>query len=661
MRRMRISYLFLWIFLFVIDSYAVEVSNEGPKFKGFTEFKIIADSGYTFQDILAMDLTGIKKQPASYLISNDPKWIILQVTREEIANLENEVVSLIGNAISIDFYYYQSGEGWMKFEGGLKPTDQTNSYAYNPHFSIQDIDLSKPIIIKASELVIPAIVIEDSNEMVHRQNQSLIYHALILGGLFVILMLNIFRWLNTWELVFGLYSLYVTTFITIILFFGGNNLIFQIVDISPTFKMGVQLVSILFLNIMAVSYGIVFLKLKAGSPLFHKILVGILIPLALSFLLLIYDPSLGVIIGNYSVAIVLVVLLTASIIQLRKGHTYVSFYVAAYVFFTIIQFAYSAIRNIDPIFPYVFPIPIFFIGFFVEALLLNLSLNQRVDFEKKRAERDKEKSQKELIEFQLQQNLVLEEKVASRTAELENTLDSLQKTQTQLVESEKMASLGILSAGVGHEINNPLNFIKGGIDGLSKHLKKNLGTDDGDTNRYIEIVNEGVNRASEIVNSLAHFSREGTDMEEECDLHEILENCLFILQNKLKHKVTVIKDFSSLSLIKLGNAGRLHQAFLNILSNAEQAIAEKGTITISTELIADDIIISISDNGMGIEEKYLKKIMDPFFTTKDPGVGTGLGLSITYKIIEEHKGTIKVKSSPGEGSDFVISLPNSGL
>ncbi len=341
-----------------------------------------------------------------------------------------------------------------------------------------------------------------------------------------------------------------------------------------------------------------------------------------------------------------------------KGYNYVSYYVVAYAIFGTMHIYYTYNRTTDPSYPFDSAIPIQFVGFVVEALLLNMSLNRKIDQEMKLAIDLKEESQKELIEYQLQQNLVLEEKVASRTAELENTLNSLQKTQTQLVESEKMASLGILSAGVGHEINNPLNFIKGGIEGLAKHLKKNLGTNDGDTDRYIEIVNEGVSRASSIVNSLAHFSREGTDMEEECDIHKILENCLLILQNRLKHKVEIVKEFSPKSLKKTGNAGRLHQAFLNILSNAEQAIAEKGTITITTDLKEDEIIVLISDDGMGIEEKYMKQIMDPFFTTKDPGVGTGLGLSITYKIIEEHRGKIDVRSKEGQGSEFRVILPN---
>lgn len=235
---------------------------------------------------------------------------------------------------------------------------------------------------------------------------------------------------------------------------------------------------------------------------------------------------------------------------------------------------------------------------------------------------------------------------------LQTSYLELQATSQKLIESEKMASLGIMSAGVAHEINNPLNFIKGGIEVLSRQLSQA-----NDIKPYVQAINEGVSRASSIVSSLAHFSRTTPSMKEICDLHEIVDNCLIMLNHKLKYKVEVIRNYEEKGDVKiLGNEGKLHQAILNILSNAEQSIKEKGTITISSYADRDSLKLIISDTGCGIAPEDLSKIRDPFFTTKIPGEGTGLGLSITYKVIEEHHGSISVESEVGSGTSFHVTF-----
>ncbi len=241
--------------------------------------------------------------------------------------------------------------------------------------------------------------------------------------------------------------------------------------------------------------------------------------------------------------------------------------------------------------------------------------------------------------------------------ELKTTLHNLQQTQHQLLQSEKMASLGVLAAGVGHEINNPLNFIRGGVTALANQLNKQPDDLVNQFGPILSIINEGVSRASAIVKGLSHFSRQGEKQDEKCNLHHVLEHCLLMLQNKLKYKVEVSKEYCTTEPMVLGNEGKLHQVFLNILSNAEQAIPEKGTIKVKTHLHNQQIEVSITDSGTGIKEEHLSKISDPFFTTKPPGVGTGLGLAITYKIIEEHGGKVMVQSKEGEGTTFLIILP----
>ena len=259
----------------------------------------------------------------------------------------------------------------------------------------------------------------------------------------------------------------------------------------------------------------------------------------------------------------------------------------------------------------------------------------------------------------------LEELVEERTEELsrknqalQDAMENLTKAQNQLIQSEKMASLGLLSAGVGHEINNPLNFIKHGVISLDKEMELQFGDSKSLVAPYIDIIKEGVKRASGIVKSLSHFSRQGQSMNEVCDVHEILDNCLLILNNKLEYRITIDKNYCSQKVKIHGNAGKLHQAFLNILNNAEQSIKHEGKITISTQIEDHDVIVSIRDSGIGIEPENLNKISDPFFTTKPPGKGTGLGLFLTYSIIEEHKGKISVNSILNSGTEFLVYFKN---
>lgn len=245
----------------------------------------------------------------------------------------------------------------------------------------------------------------------------------------------------------------------------------------------------------------------------------------------------------------------------------------------------------------------------------------------------------------------------SQRDNLEEALTNLQNTQKQLIQSEKMATLGVLAAGVAHEINNPLNFIKGGILTIENFLKANLMDRYEEIEQMVEIVNTGVERSAAIVKSLGHYSRKDDKVKTETNIHSIIDNCLLMLNNQLKKRVEVVKMYAPQPLIFSCNEGRMHQAILNILSNASQAIEDKGTIIITTEQVADELIISIADSGCGISPENLDKITDPFFTTKEPGKGTGLGLSIALNIIEEHNGWLEFKSEVGVGTTVFLKFP----
>jgi len=302
----------------------------------------------------------------------------------------------------------------------------------------------------------------------------------------------------------------------------------------------------------------------------------------------------------------------------------------------------------------------------------------------------RQKAQKELEKL----NENLEQRVQERTAELreknaevQQAYDDLKRVQAQLLQQDKMASVGQLAAGVAHEINNPMGFIISNLSSLGTYVEKITAYLDSDEKilagsdpvihqmvvkerqKYKidricrdmpELINEsadGAQRVRQIVQDLKSFSRRDSTEFANADINEGLESTLSIAWNELKYKATVIREFGQLPLVWC-NLGQLNQVFLNILVNAAHAIKEQGEIRIETRAEEGAVKIAISDNGSGIAPEHIKQIFDPFFTTKDVGKGTGLGLAIAYDIItNKHGGRIDVQSEVGKGSTFVITLP----
>lgn len=249
------------------------------------------------------------------------------------------------------------------------------------------------------------------------------------------------------------------------------------------------------------------------------------------------------------------------------------------------------------------------------------------------------------------------EELYNQRENLEEALTNLQEAQKNLIQSEKMASLGILAAGVAHEINNPLNFIFGGINGLDNYFKENLQEHINEVAPLIDAIFEGVRRSTAIVNSLNHYSRRDDLYPTKCNIHSIIDNCLVILNSQIKNRITIEKDYTTQEHVLECREGKLHQALLNIIANAVQAIEKEGEISIKTRVKGEKLYIEISDTGCGISIDDSSKILDPFYTTKEAGKGTGLGLYITYNIIKEHNGTIDFESKKGKGTKFIITLP----
>ncbi len=260
----------------------------------------------------------------------------------------------------------------------------------------------------------------------------------------------------------------------------------------------------------------------------------------------------------------------------------------------------------------------------------------------------------------------INEQLVIRTEKLEIALGQIKEAQHHVIQTEKMASIGVLTTGVAHEINNPLNYIQSGIYGL-----ENMVNDDFSAEKYensqefiktiITYMQSGVDRVAAIVERLNHFSSFNESNHLPCHLHQIIDNCLLMLNNKIVNRIDIIKNYTDEPFIVKGNEGRLHQAILNFLINSVDSILDKGKIIISSVLKSNFIEISIIDDGGGIKDEHIHRIFDPFYTTKEPGEGIGLGLSICYKVISEHGGSINIKSLPEKGTEAKIILPVSSL
>lgn len=280
-----------------------------------------------------------------------------------------------------------------------------------------------------------------------------------------------------------------------------------------------------------------------------------------------------------------------------------------------------------------------------------------------------------------------------KNRDLETAYADLQASHRQILQQEKMASIGVLAAGVAHEINNPMGFIISNLNSLRKYMEKmprfvtaqseaidTLSRQcDGagepvvarvaevrqslkidyileDSRNLLEESLDGADRVKRIVQDLKNFSRiDGTDTAP-TDVNKVLDSTVNIVWNELKHKATLNKEYGELPLVQ-GNHGQLSQVFMNILVNAIQAITVYGEIVIRTSHDDGFVRVAISDTGCGIPEDHLNRIFEPFYTTKEIGKGTGLGLSIVYDIVEKHRGRIEVASKAGKGTTFTVMLP----
>jgi signal transduction histidine kinase len=267
-------------------------------------------------------------------------------------------------------------------------------------------------------------------------------------------------------------------------------------------------------------------------------------------------------------------------------------------------------------------------------------------------------------------NAGLEARVRERTAQLESAnrdltaaYEDLQHAEVQLVQSEKMASLGRLVAGIAHEINNPVSFIASSVAPLLRRLERaaqmappEVARTLTEAEEIVGIMKRGAERTASIVRDLRTFSRLGEAVRKATDLHDGIEVSLRLLESRWRDRIVVHRDYGDLPPVEC-DAGQMNQVFMNVLANACDAIHGPGNLWITTRADAHAVTVTIRDDGPGIPIDLLGRVFDPFFTTKDVGHGTGLGLAISHSVINAHGGRIEVDSAPGAGATFRIVLP----
>ncbi len=273
----------------------------------------------------------------------------------------------------------------------------------------------------------------------------------------------------------------------------------------------------------------------------------------------------------------------------------------------------------------------------------------------------------------------------SEREEQKRLISKLEEAQSQLLQSEKLASIGQLAAGVAHEINNPIGFVNSNLGTLDNYvgdllrllaaygkaetspeemaaavtLRREVDLDylKEDLGALVRESREGLDRVKKIVQDLKDFSRVDSSQEwQKADLHKCIDSTLNVVWNEIKYKAEVVKEYGPMPEVECVPS-QLNQVFMNLMVNAAHAIAEKGTITIATGVDGDLAWISVADTGSGIAPENLRRIFDPFFTTKPVGQGTGLGLSVSHNIVAKHGGRLEVESVLGRGTRFRVNLP----
>jgi len=676
------------------------LSNE-PKFR--LSYLVDSSGRLTIDEITNQKFESVSGRRLNLGLSSAVYWIKIELSKSVHPS---DILKIFNGTLTKVILYSKEGDSYGSQRFSIEKVAEFSSYKTQyPIFDLPVLTQSSVVYLQVwshNVLDLPFYV-NDRSHIMKSVSFDFLYFGIYAGIILVMFFYNSFLYFSVKDKNYLYYVIYILMVGLAQACLKGYSTLFLWPNNEWLIRQSVNL-SIAMSGIFAIPFVVNFLNIRQNAPKFLYVLLALVVIYLIGIFISVS--------GNYILAqqvlqinasLVSITILVCGGYIFSQGYRPALFLIVSWFFFLSGVMIYI-LKDVGVLSFNIFTNNSILIGSGLEAALLSFALADKINTYKK----EKEESQtqallisKENEKLIREQNMVLEQRVEERThalkesnESLQMTLDHLKETQAQLIEAEKMASLGQLTAGVAHEINNPINFVTSNVGPLKRDIRivwdamdaiqrvalSDLPVEEKEhqINRYREEqdieylkteidfllrgMHEGANRTAEIVKSLRIFSRVDEDSLKFADINEGLDSTLVILNSVIRDGIHVNKQYAEVPLVEC-YPGKLNQVFLNIITNAIYAINKKfhgstgGILEIRTAVTGDTVSISIQDNGIGIPDDIKDKIFEPFFTTKEVGEGTGLGMSIVYNTIKKHKGEIKVESQTGQGTKFVLMIP----
>ncbi len=689
-------------FLFLVAALLVFITNASYDTQEdlvIDEFKVFENTG-GLEEFNILSYRTVDREKLDFGFSSGNIWLGFDV-KELSSNQESINIEIENPSIREAELYYVSEDGSLVPYGYKRNDDfRSRGLVQHPNFIFQlypDGDPSSEFVLrlKSMERLNFTVKVSSTDEFLKKYVDTLVLVSIYIGIMLALFLYNLALYFFVKDKVYIYYCLYIV-FIALAqlsllgyskyYIFSSNPYLYEISIVGFSALSGV----------LGVLFARDFLRTKVFAPKIDKVLLVIIVVYTFAFISrLLSLVSISYFLTDVGGLLVPVSFIVAGVISYRAGHKSAGYFLIAWLFFLVGLIVY-VFQNYGIIELNTFANLPMLVGSALESVLLSLALANRINILKKENEREQKEKLEALRENERlikEQNIYLEKMVNSRTEELEQTLKNLQNTQTQLVNQEKMASLGQLTAGIAHEINNPINFVSSNISPLKRDLqdilevitlyrekgeqefspesKKELKNFEDEiefdylleeVDQLLQGIDDGARRTVEIVRGLRLFSRVDEQDVKKVNLHDGLDSTLILLNSSMQGKIKISKEYGDLPMVEC-LAGKINQVFMNVINNAVHALLDPNHAIDSPEIIIrtshqeDWVRVEIEDNGVGMPDHVKEKVFEPFFTTKEVGKGTGLGLSIVYTVIENHKGSLEIYSKLNEGTNFVIRLP----
>lgn len=688
------------IFLWIIGLFPIHILPEQEAIP-VSQFEYLVDPGNELtpeQIVQRQDFMELSKKIHNFGINSSSIWLRFRVKSE---NLNDERKFLVINNSGLDeaHFFLAKGEKILSHQMGGRVVDfydkviPTNKIAFELDLlGMQEADVY--LKIKSNNSKIFSAYIADLQQVNYKMNLQNILFGVFTGILAGLIVYNLFLFFAFRDKVYMLYTVH-----TVLIWFAKSSIFGYTQELLwPNWEwMNVRSI-VLFGSLTGISITLFAKEFLAISRYTPKLKIGITILLGIFVFVVLDNVFISQVAGYrlylFALGLLSIFVWFVGFRVFRKGYLPARYFIIAWTVFALGALVHICIEfGLMPFSS--FSVYILPLAATLQVVLFSFSLADRksiLESEKEKEQYDIMKVLKQNESLIIEQNELLEEKVKQRTEELEYTLHNLQSTQTQMVNQEKMASLGQLTAGIAHEINNPINFVSSNISPLRRDISDLLEVvelyrkkgklefsdesqkDIDRLEREIEFdyilqeidqllrgMEDGAKRTVEIVKGLRLFSRVDEQDVKKVDIHDGINSTLVLLNSAMAGKIKVNKEFGNIPMVEC-LAGKMNQVFMNIITNAIHALLDNGrisdpTLTIRTSQLGEKIKIEIEDNGPGMPTHVKQRIFEPFFTTKAVGKGTGLGLSIVYTIIENHKGTLHVDTAEGRGTNFIITIP----